>query len=369
MLEDVALPPFHGSITIKHTFMQEEKEKSLYIASIDSMRVLAIFAVVYLHSMTLNINEYKGELSRLLAIVTNQGARFAVPFFFIASGYFFGKKLQSGIGARPLFIRYARRLSGILVKWSIIYFIISISLQEIAEKGLSGALYSKVHYWIIDHPGRLLLEGTSGHLWFLVSLIIALGILTVLISHGLDKTVPMVSISLYVFGLLGGAYSLTPLGFQFPFNTRNGPFFSTIFVAIGWWLSQNEFFVKASTACIISSVGFLLHTTEALLLYKFYNVTPLFHDCLIGTLLYGTGVMLFALAKKDFLECTYLPALGKYTLGVYVSHILFINMLKPLKPLFFSTSWVIIYPIAAYIFALLSIVLLYRNRYLRNLVV
>ena len=248
--------------------MEEKRSQDKRIASIDSIRVLAIIAVIYLHSMSLNINEYKEGLSKLLAIVTNDGVRFAVPFFFLAAGYFFGKKIRSGIAAGQLFILYIRRLLRILVFWSIIFFFIPMNLRQVSEKGLMGVLYEKAHYWIIDHPGKLLLEGTSSHLWFLISLIIALAILTLMISYGLDNQILLVSLSLYIFGLLGGSYSLTPLGFRFFFHTRNGPFFSTIFVAGGWWLSQDKFYIKASTACAISAAGFLLHSIEGFLLYK-----------------------------------------------------------------------------------------------------
>ncbi|MEW6381810.1 MAG: acyltransferase [bacterium] len=347
----------------------EEKRKKARIASIDSMRVLAIMSVVYLHSISLNIFDYQEGLPRLLVIITNQSARFAVPFFFLAAGYFFGKKVQSGIKVRQLFIQYTKRLLNILGFWSIIYFFIPISIQELSHKGLSGILHSRAYFWIVEHPGKLLLEGTYDHLWFLISLIMALGILTVMISYGLDKAILWVSLFLYVFGLLGGPYALTPLGFHFPFNTRNGPFFSTIFLAVGWWLSQNnKLSVKVSTACIISTAGFLLHTTEVFLLYNIYGISPMCHDNLIGTPLFGIGVMLFVLAQQDFLQSLNLPALGRYTLGVYVTHILFIFLFKPLKPLFSGAVWIVLYPSVTFICSLLLTILMSKNQYLKKVV-
>jgi len=102
--------------------------------------------------------------------------------------------------------------------------------------------------------------------------------------------------------------------------------------------------------------------------YKMYNISPLSHDYVIGTLLFGVGVMLLALAKKDIMQFTYLPTLGRYTLGVYVSHILFTHLLDKYKFLYFNPFWAISYAIIIYILALLLTLLMSRNRCLMNFV-
>jgi hypothetical protein len=51
---------------------------------------------------------------------------------------------------------------------------------------------------------------------------------------------------LYLLGLLGGPYSfiLHDFGIDIKFNTRDGPFFTTLFFATGWFLSSGKFFIK-----------------------------------------------------------------------------------------------------------------------------
>ena len=60
------------------------------LVSLDACRVVAIFAVIVLHTMPFYGTRLLGGFDGYIAAALNQGARFAVPFFFLASGFFFG---------------------------------------------------------------------------------------------------------------------------------------------------------------------------------------------------------------------------------------------------------------------------------------
>jgi len=113
--------------------------------SLDIFRLLVSFAVVILHvsmgSMPLDIQIYLKLL-----------ARFAVPFFFLVSGYFFytGYKKDDHV----FFLKNISKLLCIFLVASIIFLPIDIA------KG--NFRFSQ----------KLILTGTEGHLWFLPSLIL-----------------------------------------------------------------------------------------------------------------------------------------------------------------------------------------------------
>src|SRR5437773_2583063 len=94
------------------------------ISSIDTIKSIAVLAVIFLHTGPFGDPQYAHSPYRLLALIINQSARFAVPFFFIASGYFFAKSLQKGIPPSELLLKYCRRLFAVFLLWSIIYAVV-----------------------------------------------------------------------------------------------------------------------------------------------------------------------------------------------------------------------------------------------------
>ena len=92
--------------------------------TLDSLRLLATVEVIALHVTFTNLPEWVAVLIRLQA-------RWAVPFFFIVSGYFFAQRLADPRRAdvRPALYR----LIWLFVLWSIIYIPIVISEHDVKE--------------------------------------------------------------------------------------------------------------------------------------------------------------------------------------------------------------------------------------------
>lgn len=317
------------------------------IKSIDIMRVLAVFGVVALHTQPFRGPQYFGTPYMFLSYFIDQFFRFAVPFFFVASGYFFGKKLQSHISVNVLFFRYFKRLFTIFVLWSIVYAVIPQEWLALKLKyGSFDAFYwpyiSGLAKWIRDNPLIFVMQGTRGHLWFLVSLIISLFILTVFISLNWQRHILFFSIILYVTGLLGGAYSNTPFGINIHFDTRNGPFLGTFPTVLGWWLSQKEA-PSASAAALLTLGGFALHIAEMVVLRQFFSLEAP-PEYLIGTVFFGLGIFCLALAYPDMGHSSFLQSLGKFTLGVYCSHILIRDTVAPLGVWVAGPLWEVAFP-------------------------
>lgn len=339
------------------------------ISSIDFFRVVAILAVICRHTTPFMGNQFNDTPYGVLGILINQGDLFAIPFFFIASGFFFGKKIHSGVSPRIVCSSYSKRLLTIFIFWSFIYMVMPTDIPELLQYGFLKTTYWKI-YSLFTHPITLIFQGAKVHLWFLVSLVCALWLITLLINNGFQKKIIFLSAILYVLGLMARSYSDTPFGLNnIQFDTRNGPFISTLFVAIGYYYSSNDFRFKPGVAITLIIIGLVLHMTEVFILWNFFNIAPPTPRYLLGTVIFNAGIMLLLLAKPNFAMSSPLPKIGKYTLGVYTSHQLFVDILKPLGGYFNSFFWEISCPVIVYALALLLTFLFTQNRLLRGVVI
>ena len=71
-----------------------------------------------------------------------------------------------------------------------------------------------------------------------------------------------------------------------------------------------------------------MHALEVFALWKFYDVNPLGHDYLLGTLLFGVGLTAYVLSLPiNTYDNSLLAKWGKYTLGIYLLHVLIIDVI------------------------------------------
>lgn len=135
--------------------------------------------------------------------------------------------------------------------------------------------------------------------------------------------------ALYVVGLLARPYSVTPIGIDIHFNTRRGPFFSTVFFVLGYVLSYFEFTPKHFIYGLwVMLLGYAVSFGEIYYLYSTYQIWPASHNYVVGTLLVGLGASLMALSNHPLLNIPSLSKIGKYTLGIYGIHYVFVDLLK-----------------------------------------
>jgi len=188
-------------------------------------------------------------------------------------------------------------------------------------------------------------------LWFLLALMMALVIVFSMYMLKKEKYLFALALSLYFLGLLAGKYAGTPLGIHLPFkfSIRDGPFFSTLFVTLGFWLSgEKRVSLKTWQALLIIITGFVFQEIEALFLWKFYHVHPVF-DYLAGTVPFGAGVFLLALSKPDIGKSTLLPKLAPLTLGIYVVHLLTVSYCSMISHFVPGFLWQILFPFIVFI--------------------
>ncbi len=342
------------------------------INSIESVRFIAAFAVICIH--------YFNEKGNSLLIV-NQISRFAVPFFFVVSGFFLAEKLKKE-DKFIVYWKYFKKLLFLYLAWQLIYFI-NPPRGDIYIYGFAKAYSKKFHgvfgsswEYFFQHAD-VIFRGFAQHLWFFASLAITT---LYFFLFRLKRVYLMVAISavLYVIGALTKAYMNSKIGipvesmrihmsgywYGFPdkFNTNNLIFFSALPFSLGVMLSAKNIRVALMPAILILLVGYALHFTEVWYLGQIKLKQRV--DYGFSTFLMGLGFFLVAKAKFKPLEFNWLANLGKYSLGIYAMHVLIANYLyelifvhiKPYPTIFFCLTILVACTLVTFILSKIPVV-------------
>lgn len=291
------------------------------IASLELGRIIAMLAIIGLHCQ-MALTYWQIDDIPWVGYLLNQMARFAVPLFFLISGYLIQPKLT----ATPLSTlkSYAIPLLKIWLVWSILSLLMPFNFQVVAEHGY---LAERQGYWgyLGQAPLNSLLEGGLVHLWFIPALIIAVAIVALCLHFQRRSWLVPIAVLLYLYGVLAGSYQpLTEIAS--PFFTRNGPFFSTLFVVIGFVIRDKNLSLSPVKALALVIIGIAIHFGQAWSLMKF-DIVFNSHDFLFGTEIWATGMFLLLLCFPNWGNHAVTFALSRYVLGVYVCHLLIIILL------------------------------------------
>lgn len=339
------------------------------IYSIDSFKVFGSFLIVAFH---LHIFE---DVSASWFMIFDKSIRFVVPFFFISSGFLFGRKLLfKSVQPIPVALNMVKKFLLLFVVWTIIYSCVIVLYYYVIpfiKTGdivkLTSIMVDFKSYLHID-PFNAPLRGGIGSLWFLTALSLSLLIVSYFVQHNLTMYMFPFSIILFVCALLNGVYRETILGIDLPLDPRYGIWFSMFFITIGYHLShitiQRQFSLGLPMTLIYLGICFTYVE------YSFvYNNYPgeFWNKFVIGTVPLSIGIFLLALSFPNFGRNTLAP-LGQLTLGVYVSHQLLREFVKPISNIFDGLSGEIIYPMVTFVVSVLFTISLKKIKFARFLV-
>jgi surface polysaccharide O-acyltransferase-like enzyme len=328
--------------------MTKPQQPTDRIQSVDAFRVLAIAAVIALHTAPHTGPDAVG-LRFDARTLCDQLERFAVPLFFILSGYFWAGRCRDGAACWTAGLALARRVYVLFLAWAVIYFLVTVAAAAWSAGNLAAGLRMAVR----PLPGlpTLLLQGTKVHLWFLPALALAALVSGALLARRMERTLFVLALLLYGVGLAGKAYADTPFGFHTHFNLRNGLCFSLLMFASGVRLRRlgpNPAWRRLGPALALG--GLALQLAEAAWLHARWG-TNMAQDFVFGTYFYGLGVAMLALSDPAPLRFPRLAGLGPLVLGIYASHNLFVDPLTgPDNPMRALPGWDVI--VVAVVFAL-----------------
>lgn len=289
-------------------------------AGIDAARYLLCFAVVLLHSLPRPDGGSPGLAQLLIAIF----CRGAVPFFFITSGYLAHPKVGRP-SARPLV-----RLLPVYVFWMLVYGLLS---------GPGGIGHPNLH--------QLVTGGTAFHLWFIPALAVSLTLVPWLVANA------GLGLALAVCGLC----SLAALAFdayhQFlPIPALGGTraLAAPGLVLIGIMLARLDVAPKVHLAIPAVLIAWGLCWAEETAIAALAHRPAMSHAMVASTYLLGTALFLSALSASAGSLVRMVARLGRISLGVYASHLLFVMWLAARwgkMPLYHSFTIAILSMIAA----------------------
>ncbi len=228
--------------------------------TIDTFRIIAALMIVAIHTYPLTtINE------NIDYIITRVLFRIAVPFFLMVTGYFI---IPASLKNKETLKKYTLKIAKIYAISILIFLPLNLYNHYFTNTSWIGILKD------------IFINGTFYHLWYFPALLLGLWITYFLLKIKNNKIKISSFLLLYSIGLFGDSYYgfikdisfLEPI-YHFIFSlfdyTRNGIFYTPIFLGIGYLISQKEIKIENKHKVLLV-LNFILLIVEGTLLY-FYE--------------------------------------------------------------------------------------------------
>jgi hypothetical protein len=261
---------------------------------IDVLRLFGAFFIMILHANYGKLNpEWVANL-RLLC-------RWVVPFYFMASGFFLGTKIERN--GNLDFGKIKKNLAFLIT-----LFIVSSTLYLPFKIAGGGAVFQLSY----------LLTGTYFHLWFLGSMIV--GYIFIWYTYFIQKSklLPYVSSVILIAALFSDSYD-TFLGYKIPYEGYRF-LISIPFMYFGIVFSKkSQLHIPMRWVLTAIALGIVSQIIEAQMFETLYSYNKQQHQILIGTLL--IVVPLFYLGINVNFKENKLSSWGReHSLFIYLYH-------------------------------------------------
>lgn len=232
-------------------------EKKQY-PGVDLVKFICAFLILCIHW-----EPFTGISNALNSVTVNFLARLAVPFFFIASGFFaFGKIDPERVDLLTVW-KSVKKLLRLYLIWSVIY--LPFTVAEIVGADNSKEALNILLTWFKN----MIFSAGYGFLWYLPATAFAVFAVALMLKKRMSfRLIISVGIVLFAVGLLGQTYfgAIKPLSsYENLWNflkgtrevivtTRNGLFEGLLFVALGAATAHK----KNTHGLLQSSIGFMI---------------------------------------------------------------------------------------------------------------
>jgi surface polysaccharide O-acyltransferase-like enzyme len=309
--------------------------------TIDALRTAGAFSVIILHAP---LNDFFVQ-KHVNAIALC--ARWAVPFFFLVSGYFFEKKSKLNLDVE--FAKSLKHLISIFLIANIIYSIVALQTSYYSIKDVLSI--------------KSILLGNWFHLWFIGSMILGYITLWFVLSIRQAKAMPYISLAIIALALTIGPYTaFTNLNVELFFSRY---IVSIPFLFIGFLFSRHYLnkILLLRHSIIIILLGVIGVFIENSIIYNHTKPISINHEYLFSTFLLSIGLFILSFNIKISKE-NFLAEIGRdYSLLIYLYHPLVILITFSLIKKFRATNSFYIWwfnPISIFIITLLIIIFIRR---------
>ncbi|OAT81591.1 hypothetical protein A6P54_12515 [Bacillus sp. MKU004] len=298
--------------------------------AIDYLKFFAIFAVVLIHTGPFSNVTLLGIDGKNIDFVIDTLSRFSVPFFFITSGYLFGKKINIQTDSSKYFSKYIYKLAKLFASWFIFYLIYDLIVKVVFQSFDITSVTELFRYCSDNITKDVFLYGKSSgyQLWYLVALIWSILILYISFYLNRVSALLIISLGLNLIGIFGQSYSGI---FSLPLDTRDALYFGLFYTTLGAFISNKEEIIRKKAISgrfyIITFVAF------SFLLLAERGVTVFILDGKIGDYFISTipvtlSLFLFAVVRPEVGKGSFLTKVGGTAVGIYVIHVFFIKIIR-----------------------------------------
>lgn len=336
--------------------------------TIDLIKLVAALFVICIHTKTTSAIDHfeRGSFS----FIVDNVARFAVPFFFAASGFLINFSNSKKVLTRLISIVV------VCTVWSFIFiYIRSSNNLEYPAFSFSNNPETNSH---LNTIYKILFYGYERHLWFFPAYVIAVGIILSLKRN--HVTLIFLAIIFYILGISGQQFKFiypehtnlllepTQDWLQKTYFTRSGMFFAFPCMAIGYITRQYiQRFRQIPTYIVSLAVValFTLQYFECMAVMTKFNASTA--DYYISTLPLTISILILSI--KLHIEKPWIKNAGKLAGGVYVIHPLFMYYFFILhKDLFEHPAWPYIFTPMLFILSIISSVIISKIPLLRKMI-
>lgn len=285
--------------------------------SINTMRLMAAFGVICIHSFASYTSLYRDIISGV--------SRFAVPFFMMITGYFLYH--QDYYLTLHQFKKQIVRFIKIFFQYNILYFFIMLGLNTLQGNAMGYLSYifniERVLAFLFLNQSYI-----SEPLWYLGAILYAIIIFYFLIKLKITTFFIPLSIILLSGNLVLGTYNKYIFGQEQSYiYTRNFLFYALPCLLIGYWIHQHKEGIikkiKPEMSTILLGITFLLLIIEIVIDYLFLTNTN--KELYIFTIPFTVFLLFFAIYNPNIGRYALSEAGKKYSFYIYILHPLLVG--------------------------------------------
>ena len=273
--------------------------------SLDVLKIIASYVVVFIHF----------KFSGLTGDIVDALARFAVPVFFMVSGYFaYSNSTEKIISKMKNIIK--------IYFWGAVIYICFYGILTLYDIGIKGAMWYGISYFnpvIVVKFIVFNVPRSSEHLWFLVALIYVYGLHYFIAKWKIKESIYLwIGVVLLAIHLLLGV-GLSSIGIVIPICViRNFLLVGYPFYCIGMLIRKNEDLIHKKFTYRRAMILILIGVIETVISYFICGGNELY----IGSVLVAVALFIISLKTKDIRINEKVIKLSQTSTGIYLIHIM-----------------------------------------------